>query len=91
MAALPIQTTQSWWPPLTAHRVRVAVTAGVAWGGVMTAGLCGQQFWTSGIICTGDVAFTAGLSIAGGLMTMFPLVILFDDRPSGERGAPSPL
>ncbi len=87
MAASPTEIAQSLCSSLTARRIGVGIAAGLAWGIVVAIGVCGLQFWKHGVICDGDIALTACLSIAGGLATMLPLAILGAVRTLDESPA----
>lgn len=52
---------------------RRGLVAGSAWGVTVSAFLAGLNFWNDGVVCVGDAAFTAALSVLAGLATIGPL------------------
>ena len=50
-----------------------AIGAGAAWGAIFTAGMSALSWASCGIICVDDVAMTATISMAAGIVTIGPL------------------
>lgn len=57
------------------------ILAGSAWGLALSAGFFGIALWQCGLPCPDDVAFTALVSVATGLVTIGPLAA-FAKRPT---------
>ena len=51
------------------------VTAGAAWGLLLTIGLVGIKFWSCEMICIDDTAATAALSVAVGILAIGPIAV----------------
>jgi hypothetical protein len=60
-------------PRLTGRGALRAVTAGSAWGAFFTAGTAAYGWASCGIICIDEVATTAAISVAAGIVTIGPL------------------
>lgn len=50
-----------------------AIGAGAAWGAIFTAGMTAYGWASCGIICIDEVAMTATISMAAGIVTIGPL------------------
>jgi len=50
-----------------------AIGAGAAWGVIFTVGMAALSWASCGIICIDEVAMTATISIAAGIVTIGPL------------------
>ncbi len=56
------------------------VSAGAAWGLLFTVSLFGMKFWNCEMICIDDIAATAALSVAVGILGIGPIAV------HGRRG-----
>jgi len=61
--------------PLTPQELGRMMTAGAAWGLLLTAGLAGMKFWNYEMICIDDIAATTALSVAVGIFTIGPIAV----------------
>ncbi|HVY58749.1 MAG TPA: hypothetical protein VHA77_12930 [Xanthobacteraceae bacterium] len=74
---------------LSPGAIRRAVVAGTLWGGGLTVALVALRAWQCGLICVDDVAYTAILSVTGGILTLGPLAA-FSAQSATHAAAQSP-
>jgi hypothetical protein len=73
-----------------AGTLRRAIVAGSLWGLASAAGLTALDAWQCGFICFSDAALLSILSVAAGILTLGPVVVLFAGS-SAPRAANQPL
>jgi hypothetical protein len=59
---------------LTKSETLRLLAAGTAWGLATSAGLTGLMMWNHGVVCIDDVLTTTLVAVAGGLLTIGPIV-----------------
>lgn len=53
------------------------ITAGATWGAVVSAALLGLSLYQCGTVCLGQIVDMTALSVAAGIVTIGPLVLLW--------------